>query len=86
MLTAERRLRDTTSRESASRDLSETAGVNGRLEDLRDGYAVLRDEYERAWLHENRPYWMHAVLGRYDLAAQTWIARMDRVGEACNAE
>ena len=72
------RASDTTSK-SASRDLADITGVNGRLQDLRDGYSLIRDEYEKAWLRENRPYWIHNVLARYDLATQLWINRGDRI-------
>ena len=72
------RASDTTSK-SASRDLADVTGVNGRLQDLRDGYSLIRDEFEKAWLRENRPYWIHNVLARYDLATQLWINRGDRI-------
>ena len=72
------RASDTTSK-SASRDLADVTGVNGRLQDLRDGYSLIRDEFEKAWLRENRPYWIHNVLARYDLATQLWINRSDRI-------
>jgi len=75
------RASDTTNK-SMSRDLSDIAGANGRLQDLRDGYSLIRDEYERAWLKENRPYWIHNVLVRYDLATQLWVTRADRVNES----
>jgi len=63
-------------------DLSDVSGINGRTQDLRDGYMLLRDLYERAWLKENRPYWLGNVLIRYDKATQLWIDRMDRVNVA----
>lgn len=72
------RASDTTTN-SASRDLADITGVNGRLQDLRDGYSLIRDEYEKAWMRENRPYWIHNVLARYDLATQLWINRADRI-------
>jgi len=75
------RTRDTTSKAS-QRDLADITGVNGRLQDLRDGLSLIRDEYEKAWLRENRPYWLHNVLARYDLATQLWIERGDRVNLA----
>ncbi len=67
---------------SPSWDISDIAGMNGRLEDLRDGYALTRDLYEQAWLRENRPYWLHNVLARYDMATQLWIDRAQRVSDA----
>ena len=75
------RAADTTSK-APGRDLSDMAGVNGRLQDLRDGYSLIRDLYERAWLRENRPYWLHNVLARYDLATQLWMERADRINLA----
>jgi len=72
------RASDSTSK-APQRDLADITGTNGRLQDLRDGLSLIRDEYERAWLRENRPYWLHNVLARYDLATQLWIGRADRV-------
>lgn len=54
------------------------SGVNGRCQDLRDGYNYLKDEYRDLWLRENRPYSLGTVLARYDLATQLWITRGDR--------
>jgi len=72
------RARDSTSK-SPQRDLADITGTNGRLQDLRDGLSLIRDAYETAWLKENRPYWLHNVLARYDLNTQLWIGRADRV-------
>ncbi len=51
---------------------------NGRLEDVRDGYALLGGLYRQAWLRDNRPYWLGNNQARYDRAAQLWIGRGDR--------
>jgi hypothetical protein len=60
-------------------DMLETIGSNnGRIEDMRDGYALLRGLYERAWLVDNRPYWLQNNLARYDAATQLWVGRSDR--------
>jgi hypothetical protein len=75
------RASDTTTK-TIGRDLSDITGINGRLQDLRDGYSLIRDEYEKAWQRENRPYWIHNVLARYDLATQLWIARADRISQS----
>ena len=57
----------------------ETIGSNnGRLEDIRDGYALLRGLYEAAWLRDNRVYWLQNNLAHYDLATQLWVGRSDR--------
>jgi hypothetical protein len=54
------------------------SSTNGRIEDIRDGYALLRGLYQQAWLCDNRPYWLQNNLSRYDLATQLWIGRADR--------
>lgn len=64
-------------------DLGEIASsINSRTQDLRDGYVLGRELYERSWKAENRPYWMYNVVNRYDLAAQLWISRLDKVNQA----
>ncbi|MEP7000774.1 MAG: family 20 glycosylhydrolase [bacterium] len=67
-----------TTRRDANAQLSDISGINGRLQDLRDAYALNRDLYESAWMRENRPYWIHNVLVKYDLAIQLWQSRADK--------
>ena len=60
-------------------NLLETIGSNnGRIQDIRDGYALLGGLYRQAWLRVNRPYWLENNLARYDISAQLWIQRGDR--------
>ncbi|HEY2907068.1 MAG TPA: glycoside hydrolase family 20 zincin-like fold domain-containing protein [Vicinamibacterales bacterium] len=67
-------------------DLGEiTSNINARSQDLRDGYVLGRELYEKSWLAENKPYWLGNVLARYDLSAQLWIQRADKVGQARSA-
>ncbi|HWB32599.1 MAG TPA: glycoside hydrolase family 20 zincin-like fold domain-containing protein [Acidobacteriaceae bacterium] len=61
------------------RELGDLYGVNGRMQDERNGYTLLRDLFESAWLRSNRPYWLRNILEQYDAAAQLWIARADKV-------
>ena len=76
------RASDTTLRANAGSELVDISFMNGRAQDLRDGYSLIRDLYEQAWLKENRPYWLHNVLARYDQSTQLWIARGDRIAQA----
>ena len=67
-------------------DLGEiTSNINARAQDLRDGYVLGRELYEKSWLAQNKPYWLYNVLERYDLAAQLWIQRADKVAQARSA-
>jgi hypothetical protein len=51
---------------------------NGRFEDMRDGYGLLGQLYEKAWLRDNRPYWLANNMARYDEATQMWVGRANR--------
>ncbi len=71
---------------SPTHDLGEiSSNINSRSADLRDGYVLGRELYEKSWLAQNKPYWLYNVLNRYDLAAQLWIQRSDKVGQARSA-
>ena len=62
-------------------NILETIGSNnGRLQDIRDGYALLGGLFRQAWLRVNRPYWLEINDARYDRAAQLWIDRGERWG------
>jgi hexosaminidase len=56
-------------------DLAEISNANGRCQDLRDGYTLTREQFQQAWLRDNRPYWLQNVLAQYDIATQLWITR-----------
>ncbi|MGB9612545.1 MAG: family 20 glycosylhydrolase, partial [Bryobacteraceae bacterium] len=60
----------------APRNFGRINGTNGMLQDLRDYATQLRDLYRRAWLAENRPYWLDNVLVRYDDEALLWTRRI----------
>ncbi len=62
-----------------SRELSDINGVNGRMQDLTQGYAQLRDLFAQAWLRTNRPFALRPVLEHYDLSTQLWQQRADKI-------
>ena len=64
------------------RDLVDINAVNGKLQDLRNIYSLLRDLYQQAWLKSYRPYWLGNNLARYDLTIQLWLGRIDKVRTA----
>jgi hypothetical protein len=69
-------------REEVSRQLNDINSVNGKLQDLRNNYSLLRDLYEQAWLKSNRPYFLRNNLERYDYTIQLWLSRIDKVRTA----
>ena len=63
-------------------DLEEISAINARLEDMRDAMTRLRGMYEKAWLRENRPYWLDNVLIRYDHLADEFQGKIVAVRQA----
>ena len=59
--------------------LSDIDGVNGRLQDLIDGYSQLRDMYAQQWEKTYRPAGLRPVLEHYDYTIAEWYARVDKV-------
>ncbi len=73
---------DRKQRNQVSRELSDINGVNGRIQDIKDGYSLIRDLYAQLWLRTNRPYALRPVLAHYDYTIDIWLARMDQVRSA----
>lgn len=59
--------------------LASIAGMNGRCDDLRNGYSLLRSLYQASWLAENRPFWVDNVLVRYDVERERWQKRSSAI-------
>jgi hypothetical protein len=73
---------DKPTRRMVSRELSDINGVNGRLQDIKDGYSLIRDLYSQLWLRTNRPYALRPVLEHYDSTINLWFTRIDKVRSA----
>ena len=56
--------------------------LNGRINDLKEGYVLGREVYEHAWNNENRPTYLGNLTNRYDASAQLWIRRGDQMRAA----
>ena len=69
-------------RADVGRELGNINAVNGKLQDLRNGYSLMRDLYQTAWLKSNRPYFLTNNLERYDFTIQLWLSRIDKVRAA----
>lgn len=64
------------------KELAEFTGINGKLQDMRDGYVLTRELFERSWMAENRPYWLHNNLARYDVEIARWVERINDMDAA----
>jgi hexosaminidase len=70
-------------KDDLANDLNDiNSGVNGKLQDLRNTYSLMRDLYEAAWLKSNRPYFLRNNLERYDYTIQLWLSRSDKLRTA----
>ncbi|HVG30841.1 MAG TPA: glycoside hydrolase family 20 zincin-like fold domain-containing protein [Pyrinomonadaceae bacterium] len=56
--------------------------VYNSLREMAEELSLLREDYRRQWLAENRPYWLASVLARYDRAVSVWLAKSAAVEEA----
>jgi len=73
-------MRDDPNHSTETRELLYSiSSMNGRCQDLRDGYSMLKNLYRDSWLAENRPFWLDNVLVRYDLQIERWQRRGDEV-------
>jgi hypothetical protein len=68
---------DRTKDTATSNLLYSISSMNGRCQDLRDSYSLLKGLYRDSWIAENRPYWLDNVMVQYDLQIQRWQKRSD---------
>jgi hypothetical protein len=73
---------DPETRKMTSPELYDINGPDGRIQDIKDGYSLLRGLYEQTWLRTNRPYALRPVLAHYDATIALWLARMDKLRSA----
>ncbi len=75
---------DRTKDTATSNMLYSVSSMNGRCQDLRDSYSLLKNLYRDSWLAENRPYWLDNVMVQYDLQIQRWQRRSDEFNTLIN--
>jgi hexosaminidase len=72
-------------RHAATEDILDSiSSMNGRCQDLRDGYAQLKTLFRESWLAENRPAWLDNVLIRYDMRIALWQQRGEDINTLIN--
>jgi hypothetical protein len=59
-----------------------TGAIYNNLREMAEELAILKDEYRRQWLAENRPYWLESVLARYDQMISIWLTKGRAMDEA----
>jgi hypothetical protein len=56
--------------------------IYNNLREMAEELSILKEEYRRQWLAENRPYWLEGVLARYDQMIGVWLAKSRVLDEA----
>ena len=62
-----------------ARAVESLTAILGLLAQGREQSAVLRADYERLWLAENRPYWLANILAQYDRDLEVWFVKSDQI-------
>jgi hexosaminidase len=58
-----------------------TGAIYNNLREMAEELSILKEDYRKQWLAENRPYWLESVLSRYDQMISMWLTRSRAVDE-----
>jgi hypothetical protein len=58
-----------------------TGGIYNNLREMAEELSILKEDYRRQWLAENRPYWLDSILSRYDQMISMWLTKSRAVDE-----
>jgi hypothetical protein len=56
--------------------------IYNSLREMAEELTILKENYRKLWLAENRPYWLDSVLARYDQAALNWLTKSKALADA----
>lgn len=59
-----------------------SGAIYNNLREMAEELSILKEEYRRQWLAENRPYWLESVLARYDQMISIWLGKSRAMEEA----
>jgi hexosaminidase len=58
-----------------------SGAIYNNLREMAEELSILKEDYRRQWLAENRPYWLDGVLARYDQMISTWLTKSRQMDE-----
>src|SRR5437588_1377515 len=61
---------------------SYTGAIYNNLREMAEELSILKEDYRKQWLAENRPYWLESVLARYDQMTSMWLGKSRQMDEA----
>jgi len=56
--------------------------IYNNLREMAEELSILKEDYRKQWLAENRQYWLESVLARYDQMISIWLAKSRDMEEA----
>ncbi len=56
--------------------------IYNNLREMAEELSILKEDYRKQWLAENRPYWLESVLARYDQMISIWLVKSRAMDEA----
>jgi hexosaminidase len=56
--------------------------IYNNLREMAEELSILKEDYRKEWLAENRPYWLDSVLARYDQMSSIWLTKSRQMDEA----
>src|SRR5437764_2665805 len=56
--------------------------IYNNLREMAEELSILKEDYRKEWLAENRPYWLESVLARYDQMTSMWLGKSRQMDEA----
>jgi hypothetical protein len=59
-----------------------TGVIYNNLREMAEELSILKEDYRKQWLAENRPYWLESVLSRYDQMISMWLTKSRAMDEA----
>ncbi len=59
-----------------------TGAIYNNLREMAEELSILKEDYRKQWLAENRPYWLDSVLARYDQMVSIWLTKSRAMTEA----
>jgi len=61
---------------------SYTGAIYNNLREMAEELSLLKEDYKKQWLAENRPYWLDSILSRYDQMISMWLTKSRAMDEA----
>jgi hypothetical protein len=59
-----------------------SGAIYNNLREMAEELSILKEDYRKQWLAENRPYWLDSILARYDQMGSIWLAKSRQMDEA----